>query len=502
MDTPISSFSGAPSPALAPVPAAAPVPTTLDLFEEVESSAEAMQRLLQQQQQEHQAMPYPTWAVRQERIERLQRLLEHHADAFTQAIAQDFGHRATQETQLAEIDFVLSEIKYVQRKLKSWMRARRVPTALPFWPASNRLLRQPLGVVGVVAPWNYPLQLALSPALGALAAGNRVMIKPSEHTGRFAQLLRQAVSNYFSPGEMAVLPGGVQTAQAFVQLPFDHLVFTGSTAVGRQVAEVAARNLTPVTLELGGKSPVLIDRSADLALAAQRIAYAKLFNAGQTCVAPDYVLVHRSQQEAFVQAYSQAVRRMYPSIAGNDDYTSIIHQAHFSRLLALLEEAHAHSAPIVVLGETEPALRRLAPCLVLDPPLHSRLMQEEIFGPVLPVLTYDNTDQALGLIRSRAYPLALYWFGHDGQERERVLNTTLSGGVCINDCLFHLAQQAQPFGGVGASGMGVYHGEWGFRTFSKEKPVFIQSRFSVTQWLQAPYGKRFEQLMQLKRFLP
>ena len=460
-----------------------------------------MQQLLQQQRHDHCANPYPALEVRLERIERLQRMLEHNADAFTQAIAQDFGHRAAQETELAEIAFVQSEIRYVQRKLKSWMRPQRVATALTFLPASNRLLRQPLGVVGVIAPWNYPLQLALSPALGALAAGNRVMIKPSEYTGHLAQALHQAVANYFSPAEVAVVMGDVETARAFAQLPFDHLLFTGSTAVGRQVAEAAARNLTPVTLELGGKSPALIDRSADLALAAQRIAYAKLFNAGQTCVAPDYVLVHRSQQETFVQAYAQAVRSMYPTIAGNPDYTSIINQQHFGRLLAWLEDAHQQGAQIVALGETEPAWRRLAPCLVLDLPLHSALMQEEIFGPVLPVLTYDNTDQALALIRSRAHPLALYWFGDDRQEQERILAGTLSGGVCINDCLFHLAQHAQPFGGVGASGMGAYHGEWGFRTFSKEKPIFIQSRHSATQWLRPPYGKRFEQIMRWMRIL-
>lgn len=467
-----------------------------------DTSVETMLLLLQQQQQEHQAQPWPTLAVRLDRIARLQRMLEHSTDMFVQAISEDFGHRATAETRLAEVAYLQSEIRHVQRHLKAWMCPRRMPTALAFWPGSNRLLRQPLGVVGIVAAWNYPLQLALSPALGALAAGNRVMIKPSEHAPGLAQALRQAVARYFAPGEMVVLPGDAEMGKLFVQLPFDHLVFTGSTAVGRQVAQAAARNLTPVTLELGGKSPVLIDRSANVPLAARRIAYAKLLNAGQTCVAPDYVLVHRSQHDAFVQAYSQAVRSMYPTIADNPDYTSIIHQGHFNRLLHLLEDAHRQGAQIVALGETQTVMRRLAPCLVLQLPAHAALMQQEIFGPVLPVLVYDNTDQALAMIRSRAHPLALYWFGTDRQEQTRVLENTLSGSVCINDCLFQLAQHAQPFGGVGESGMGAYHGERGFLAFSQEKPVFIQKRFSATRWLRPPFGAGFERMLRLMRWLP
>ncbi len=457
--------------------------------------------LLAQQRAAHQLLPYPDLAARLDRLERLRRLVEQHGDEFIRAISEDFGNRSAHETRLAEIWVIDAEIRSLRRKLAGWMRPRRAATALPFLPGSNRLLRQPLGVVGVVSPWNYPLQLALSPALGALAAGNRVMIKPSELTPRFSQALQQAVAKYFAANEMVVVVGDAEVGKAFVALPFDHLLFTGSTAVGRQVAQAAARNLTPVTLELGGKSPALLDQSADMPLAAERIAYAKLLNAGQTCVAPDYVLVHRSQQDKFVEEFSQAVRGMYPSIPANPDYTSIVSQRHFARLLGLLEQAHTAGATVMALGETEPAARRLAPCVVLQPPLDGPLMQEEIFGPILPVVAYDNVEQAIDLIRSRPHPLALYWFGNDRQAQDKVMHATLSGGVTINDCIFHLAQESQPFGGVGASGMGAYHGEWGFRTFSKEKPIFTQARWSGTRWLRPPYGPAFDRIMALMRCL-
>lgn len=465
------------------------------------ASAADLHALLEQQRAAHQADPLPSLRQRLERLDRLQRLLDHNTQTFIDAIAADFGHRSSHETRMAEILVLDMELRHIRKNLGRWMKPRRMATALSYLPGSNRLVRQPLGVVGVVSPWNYPLQLALAPALGALAAGNRVMIKPSELTPRFSAELQQAVGKYFAANEMTVVLGDAEVGKAFVQLPFDHLLFTGSTAVGRQVAQAAARNLTPVTLELGGKSPALIDLSADMALTAERIAAGKLLNAGQTCVAPDYVLVHRSQQEAFVEAYSRAVRTLYPAIGNNPDYTSIISPRHFGRLVGMLEQAHQGGAQIVPLGDTDAAQRKLAPCLVLQPQGSMQLMQEEIFGPILPVVVYDNAEQAIELIRQGEHPLALYWFGTDRQAREKVLEQTLSGGVTINDCLFHLAQQAQPFGGVGASGMGAYHGEWGFRAFSKEKPVFTQSAHSGTRWLRPPYGERFEKLMRLlKRY--
>lgn len=461
------------------------------------ATATDLHTLLQQQRSAHRASPYPALKVRLERLDRLQRMLDHHSDAFIRAISEDFGNRSAHETRMAEIMVVEMEIRSTRRKLAGWMKPRRAATALAYLPASNRLMRQPLGVVGVVSPWNYPLQLALAPALGALAAGNRVMIKPSELTPRFSAELQQAVGKYFAANEMCVVLGDAEVGKAFVQLPFDHLVFTGSTAIGRQVAQAASRNLTPVTLELGGKSPALIDLSAHMTQAAERIAFAKLLNAGQTCVAPDYVLVHRSQQDHFVEAFSQAVRQMYPAIGNNPDYTSIVSQRHFARLVGMLEQAHQGGAQVIALGDTDAAQRKLAPCLVLQAQPGMQLMQEEIFGPILPVLVYDNVDQAIEQITTGEHPLALYWFGNDRQAQEKVLETTLSGGVTINDCIFHLAQESQPFGGVGSSGMGAYHGEWGFRTFSKEKPVFSQSRHAGTKWLRPPYGQNFERLMAL-----
>ncbi|MDO5652813.1 MAG: coniferyl aldehyde dehydrogenase [Brachymonas sp.] len=462
-----------------------------------QDTAPHLQSLLQEQRDAHQTDPMPSLDVRRDRLDRLYRLLEQNTDSFIRAISEDFGNRSAHETRLAEIMVMLAEIRHTQKRLAGWMRPRRIGTTWPFWPARNRLVRQPLGVVGVISPWNYPLQLALSPALGALAAGNRVMLKPSEFTPRFSQALQQAVTRYFATSEMAVVTGDAEVGKAFSQLPFDHLLFTGSTAVGRLVAQAAAPNLTPVTLELGGKSPALIDLSADLAVTAMRIATGKLLNAGQTCVAPDYVLVHRSQFDAFTDAYGQAVRTLYPQIPDNPDYTSIIHQKHFGRLVNLMEEAHAQGAEVVALGETQASTRRLAPCMVLNPPADCKLMQEEIFGPILPVLPYDHIDQALQRINQGPHPLALYWFGNDANVQEKVLTTTLSGGVTINDCVYHVAQVNQPFGGVGASGMGAYHGEWGFRTFSKEKPVFIQSPLAGSRMLRPPYGKQFEQLMGL-----
>lgn len=465
------------------------------------ASADDLHALLEQQQAAHHADPLPSLRQRLERLDRLQRMLEHTSQIFIDAISADFGHRSVHETRMAEILVVELELRHTRKHLGRWMKARRMPTAMSYLPGSNRLMPQPLGVVGVVSPWNYPLQLAVAPALGALAAGNRVMIKPSELTPRFSAELQQAIGKYFAANEMTVVLGDSEVGKAFVQLPFDHLLFTGSTAVGRQVAKAAARNLTPVTLELGGKSPALIDLSADMALSAERIATGKLLNAGQTCVAPDYVLVHRSQQDAFVEAYTQAVRRLYPAVGDNPDYTSIISQKHFGRLVGMLEQAHQGGAQIVPLGDTDMAQRKLAPCLVLQPQADMQLMQEEIFGPILPVVVYDNAEQAIEHIRQGDHPLALYWFGNDHHARDKVLEQTLSGGVTINDCLYHLTQQSQPFGGVGASGMGAYHGEWGFNTFSKLKPVFAQSRHSGTRWLQPPYGERFEKVMRLlKRY--
>ncbi|WP_416383952.1 coniferyl aldehyde dehydrogenase [Roseateles microcysteis] len=459
--------------------------------------------LLAAQAAAHAAEPTPDRAMRVDRLTRLQTLIEFHALEFVQAIAQDFGQRSSHETLLAEVGMVSSAIIGTRRHLKRWMRPRRPATALAYWPAHNRLLRQPLGVVGIVAPWNYPLQLSLGPAVGALAAGNRVLIKPSELTPVFSALLQRLVSQYFKPEEMAVICGDAELAAAFVALPFDHLVFTGSTAVGRKVAAAAAPNLTPLTLELGGKSPVIIDASADLAVAAARIAFGKLLNAGQTCIAPDYLLVPRGQGRVLAEALQREVLRMYPTLEANPDYTAIISPRHRARLQQMLDEAQTQGATLVPLSAEQLAAgsRKFVPTVVLNPKPGMQLMREEIFGPVLPIVEVDGADAAIAHVKAGDRPLALYWFGRDAARREQVLRETISGGVTVNDCLWHFGQENQPFGGVGASGMGAYHGETGFRTFSKEKPVFMQSRFNGIALLHPPYGATFERMLKLLKLI-
>jgi coniferyl-aldehyde dehydrogenase len=364
-------------------------------------------------------------------------------------------------------------------------------------PGSSRLMPQPLGVIGNIVPWNYPCQLALVPTAAALAAGNRVMIKPSELTPAFSRLLAQLAAQYFSPAELAVIEGGVEVSREFAALPFDHLIFTGSTTVGRQVAVAAAQNLTPVTLELGGKSPAIIDESCNLAESAPRLAFGKLFNAGQTCVAPDYALVPRARVDDFVREVSAAATAMYPQFAGNEQYTSIISERHHQRLEGLVREAEQQGARVVRPGGAVAAQageRRMAPVLLLDVTPEMAVMREEIFGPLLPVVPYDTLQQAIAFINQRERPLALYWFGKERRNCTKVLHSTISGGVTINDALWHAAQENLPFGGVGASGTGAYHGEHGFLAFSKQKPIYRQARLNGFGLFRPPYGRVFDTL--------
>ena len=437
----------------------------------------------------------PPLAVRRDRLTRLLRMTEAHADEIARAISEDFGHRSMHETRLADILLIIGGVKHARRSLAKWMRPRRMRTALHFQPGSSRLIRQPLGVVGVVAPWNYPYQLTMGPTISAVAAGNRVMIKPSEVTARFSALLKRIVAEFFDETEMAVVTGDAEVGKAFCALPFDHLVFTGSTAVGRLVAESAARNLTPVTLELGGKSPAIIDPDSDLDVVAPRLAMGKLLNAGQTCIAPDYVLVPAGMENRFVDAMRRAVSKLYPTLADNPDYSSIVSQHHYDRLSGLIADARAKGARVVELkaeGERLGDARKLAPTLLLGVDDEMRVLQEEIFGPVLPVIGYRDLDEAIRYVNRRDRPLALYWLGKNKRNRDKVLAQTISGGVTINDCIWHFGQESLPFGGVGTSGMGACHGEWGFRALSKEKPVFIQSRHNALPLLHPPYGKTFD----------
>jgi coniferyl-aldehyde dehydrogenase len=449
--------------------------------------------------------PAPTLELRLDRLKRLRAAVSENEARFEAAISADFGHRSSTETLIAEIMMVLSEIKHATKHLKKWMAPQRISTTLQFAPARNRLIPQPLGVVGIISPWNYPLQLTLAPAVAALAAGNRVMIKPSELVPRFSALLVEVIAQKFDAGEIVVTGIEEGIAQAFAALPFDHLMFTGSTRVGRLIAEAAGRNLTPVTLELGGKSPAIIDRSADLDEAAERIAYGKLLNAGQTCIAPDYALVPQNSVQDFAEKLQGHVRRMFGTDPANKDYTSIVSDRHYARLEGLVADAAAKGATIMQAARPDdPAWklkRKFPPTIIVGATPEMSVMQEEIFGPLLPVIGYREAAEPIAHINAHDRPLALYWFGKDSAARDEVLARTVSGGVTVNDCLFHFAQINQPMGGVGASGTGAYHGEWGFRTLTKLKPVFYRSRFNRLADLYPPYGAKIARLEKLMRFL-
>ncbi|MBI1393160.1 MAG: aldehyde dehydrogenase family protein [Alphaproteobacteria bacterium] len=444
---------------------------------------------------------FPSEAARAARLDALIAALDAHEDRLIAAVNADFGNRAAVETRVADVILSIGAAKHAKRHLGRWMRRRGVATPLPMLPATSRVEPQPLGVVGVIAPWNYPVQLALSPAVAAIAAGNRVMIKPSELTPRTSEALAAMIGETFDEDLVAVVTGGVDVGQAFTELRFDHLLFTGSTAIGRRVAMAAAKNLTPVTLELGGKSPAIVDAGADLAKAGYSIARGKLFNAGQTCIAPDYVLAPAGKTDAVVDAIVTAARKLHPDIDRTDDYTSIVSDRHFERLKRLVEEARAAGAKVVEVGEREQLhrQRKLPLTIVVDPPAGTALMDEEIFGPVLPVLTVASREAAISFINAGERPLALYWFGEDKAACEDVLKRTVSGGVTVNDTLWHCAQERLPFGGVGESGVGAYHGDAGFETFSHLKPVFRQSRFSTGAQMDPPYTDKTNRLIGLFR---
>jgi coniferyl-aldehyde dehydrogenase len=466
---------------------------------------EDLHALLRVQQVAFRSDMSPSLAVRRDRLKRLNALVESHAREFAAAISSDFGTRSPIEIRITETLFLQSGIRHALRHLPRWMKPRRVSTAFAYRPGRSMILRQPLGVVGIISPWNYPLQLALAPLIGALAAGNRAILKPSELTPAFSQALAEGIAKTYAGDEVAVVTGDASVGQQFASLPFDHLVFTGSTAVGREVAQAAARNLTPVTLELGGKSPAIIDVSCNLEVVIDRIAWGKLINAGQTCIAPDYMLVPRNDVDRFVAQLRSSMTRLYPKFRSNPDYSGIISERHLRRLRELIEDARGRGATVI---EVEPldftlaaAGRQLPPTLLLNVSDNMRIMSEEIFGPILPIIPYDTLAEALAYINRRERPLALYWFGENRQARDQVLAGTIAGGVSINDTLLHIAQEGLPFGGVGASGQGHYHGEFGFRQFSKEKPVFIQSRFSGGGIIRPPYKPSIERVLRwLARF--
>lgn len=456
-------------------------------------------RLFEAQRRAFAAAPAPDARLRRDRLGRLADALARRREDIVAAATADFGHRARMETLFGEVLATHLSISHARRHLGRWMRRKRVPTPVQMWPGRSYIVPQPRGVVGIIAPWNYPFYLSLGPLVPALAAGNRVMIKPSELTPRCGALLARMMGDAFSPDEATVVTGGMAVGQAFAELPFDHLLFTGSTAVGRRIAQAAAANLTPVTLELGGKSPAIIDPTADLARAARAILFGKAFNAGQTCVAPDYVLAPRSALPKVLSALQGAAASLYPEITGNQDFSAIVSDRHFARLRSLVDEARASGAEVIEIGDPArmAAQRRMPITLVVSPPRDIGLMREEIFGPVLPVIAYDTAEDAIRFVNDGDRPLALYWFGRDRAARDRVLAATVSGGVTINDTNWHVVQENLPFGGVGPSGQGAYHGDAGFATFSHLKPVFEQSRFANTRMLQPPFTAGTERLLNL-----
>ncbi len=472
-----------------------------DTARPLETGSVEIERLFALQKKAFAAEPFPSIDTRRARLDALIRMVEANEERIVKAVNDDFSCRSRHETIVAEVIVSVSAAKMAKASLAKWMRPRAVATPLHMKPGKSRLEPQPLGVIGVISPWNYPVQLALSPAAAALAAGNRVMLKPSELTPRTSDLLREIVRAEFDEGVFAVVTGGVEVGQAFSSVPFDHLLYTGSTAVGRHVYMAAAKNLTPVTLELGGKSPAIIDESADVAAAALSIAHGKSFNAGQTCVAPDYVLAPRAKLDATVEAIASGVRRLYPEIDSTPDYTAIISPRHFARLKAMVAEAKDAGVKVVEVGSSN-ALdpqRKLPFTIVVDPPDDLALMKEEIFGPILPVLGAEGRDDAIARVNAGDRPLALYWFGTDEAARDDTLRRTISGGVTVNDTLWHVAQENLPFGGVGKSGIGAYHGAKGFETLSHMKPVFYQSKFASNKMLYPPFSEKTDKLLKLVR---
>ena len=450
------------------------------------------------------AAPFAEWDERRNRLERLRRLLTDNEAAIETAIDADFAGRRRIETQIAEIFPSLAEIRGAIKHGKRWMKPRSAGVSKWFLPARANIVPRPLGVVGIIVPWNYPLFLAVSPLVAALVAGNRAMVKMSEFTPAFSELFQRLIAGVFRSNEVAVITGSDDVAAQFSALPFDHLLFTGSTSIGRKVMGAASQNLTPVTLELGGKSPVVIAPGYPIDQAVQRVLAGKLLNAGQTCIAPDYALVPRAQVPAFVESAKRQAQAMYPHGLDDTDYCSIVNARQYQRLAGYVEQARSAGAAMVPLfsgAEHDGAKHRLAPAIVVDPPPGLDIMREEIFGPLLPVIPYEDVKDAMGFINAQPRPLAMYWFDNDAKRAESALKHTHAGGVCFNETLMHVAQEDLPFGGVGPSGMGHYHGRWGFDTFSKLTPVFRQSRFNGMKLFLPPYKSHVAKMLRLmKRF--
>lgn len=445
------------------------------------------------------AEPNPTLEVRLERIGRIQKMLEANEEKLCKALVADFGVRHPIETRLAEFQMVYQACKYTRKHLKGWMKPAQMETPSYMGSSEAWLENQSLGVVGIMSPWNYPVQLALVPAIAAFAAGNRVWLKPSERSSRTSGFLAGLIQEYFHPSEFCVTTGGSDVAEQFSALPFAHLLFTGSEVIGKKVMRAAAENLTPVTLELGGKTPAIVDASAKLEEAASAIIYGKLLNSGQTCIAPDYVLLEASYQAEFIQALQTAAQTQF---SNPEELTGPIDDAQLQYWQHLVSDAIDRGAKVIpLLNNPAAGARRFEPVVLIDIPQDARVLHEEIFGPILPIINVANPAAAIAYVNSRPNPLALYWFGKDKNNMQQVLEQTRSGGVTINDVFLHATVDSLPFGGVGASGMGSYHGKAGFDTFSHQKPILQVRGLLGTNFLKGtkparpPYGKQVERLL-------
>jgi len=458
---------------------------------------EQMGLVLHQQQRAFSQDKLPSAAQRKQRLSQLKQMLLSYKAELLAAMQQDFSARSDQEMLLTEFTSTIQNINYLQKNLRKWMKPERRHVPLHLQPAKAKIVHQPLGVVGIMVPFNYPVFLSCSPLAMALAAGNRAMIKMSEATPATSALFAKLVAETFPEDLVTVINGEVEASVSFSRLPFDHLIFTGSGAVARHVMREASANLTPVTLELGGKSPVVIDNDFDIEDAAERICFGKSINAGQTCVAPDYVFVPREKLNAFITAYKQAFGRFFPTVSDNSDYSGIINPAQVQRLEGFLEDASARGATIhpVTDEQVSDGTRRFKLHLVTGVSTDMKLMQEEIFGPILPVLPYDDLDETIEFINANDRPLALYYFGFDRQHQQQMLQQTHSGGVCINEVMFHAIVDDMPFGGVGPSGMGNYHGKEGFQALSLAKPVLVKPKFNATKLLYPPYKGKLAKML-------
>ena len=456
-----------------------------------------MQSQFSRMQNLSRTQPINDWATRKDQLDNLELMLSDNQQLLANAISADFGYRSESETQFAELFPSFTGISHAKKHGKRWMKAQRVSISALYMPAHNEILPQPLGVVGIMVPWNYPLFLAIGPMIDALTAGNRIMVKMSEAAPQFAQTCAETISRYFSPDMVCVVTGEVEIAAAFSELPFDHLLYTGSTAVGKKVMAAAAPNLTPVTLELGGKSPVIVLEGANLENAVNRVMMGKTLNAGQTCIAPDYVLIQRQYHDEFVRLAREWMQKHYPNIESNTDYSRIINVQQFKRVKGYLDSLSGEGIHRLTDAEASIETRLMPPVIISEPAPESDVMQNEIFAPVLPLMHYDTLDNAIAFVNARPRPLALYVFGDNNRDIDKVRTNTVSGGLCINEVIMHVAQHDLPFGGVGDSGTGAYHGKAGFERLSHMKPIFVQSKLNGLNILLPPYGGLFKKAMAL-----